>query len=72
MDTAVEAAFFVHKSDGSLMKFVEFHSGLYYHDTTIKPSPKTSPSVTAYTLVNTVAKNKAMFTRREIEGADKA
>jgi hypothetical protein len=33
MDTAVEAAMTVHRSDGSLMKFHEFKSGLYYYDT---------------------------------------
>lgn len=71
MDTAVAAAFHVHKVDGSLMTFNEYHSGLYYHDTS--PSPNHSSAiVTDYTLVNTVAQNKTMFTRREIEGADKA
>jgi hypothetical protein len=82
MDTAVEAAMFVHKLNGDLMKFEEFHSGLYYHDTaasvqhtattTTTSPPNTSETVNAYALVTTVAANKAMFTRREIEGADKA
>jgi hypothetical protein len=33
MDTAVEPAFNVHKKDGSIMKFIEYCSGLYFHDT---------------------------------------
>jgi len=32
MDTSVEAALYVHRSDGSLMKFIEYGLGLYYHD----------------------------------------
>jgi Zinc knuckle len=39
---------------------------------TTSTSPKTSVPVTNYTQVNTVAKNKSMFTRQEIEGADEA
>ena len=31
MDTAVEAAMLVHKLDGSVMKFQEYRTGLYYH-----------------------------------------
>jgi hypothetical protein len=73
MDTAIAAAFHVHKVDGSLMTFTEYHSGLYFHDTSsLSTSNNSSASITNYTLVNTVAKNKSMFTRREIEGADKA
>jgi len=32
MDTSVEAALCVHRSDGSIMKFIEYGSGLYYKD----------------------------------------
>ena len=74
MDTSVAAAFQVHKVDGSLMIFLEYHSGLYFHDT-LAPhctSNQSSATITNYTLVNTVAKNKSLFTRREIKGADQA
>jgi hypothetical protein len=32
MDSVIEHAFLVHRKDGSIMKFIEFYSGLYYHD----------------------------------------
>jgi hypothetical protein len=32
MDTSVEAAMIVHRKDGSMMKFKEYKSGLYYYD----------------------------------------
>lgn len=79
MDTAVDASFTVHKKDGSCMVFCEYHSGLYYHDTslpvsavTTQSNASTSATVINYTLINSVAHNKTMFTRREIEGADSA
>jgi Zinc knuckle len=86
MDTALSASFTVHKHDGSLMVFHEFDSGLYYHETGILPTstsasasaplvtlPKpASLPVTDYSLLTTVAHNKSFFTRRELEGADRA
>jgi hypothetical protein len=57
MDTSVEATMNVHRKDGSIMQFKEYHSGLYYFD---------------YLFLNTVADNQSMYTRREIEGADRA
>jgi Reverse transcriptase (RNA-dependent DNA polymerase)/Zinc knuckle len=71
MDSAITPSFQVHKLDGTTMVFNEFRSGLYYHDTA-KISANTNSTINAYTLLNTVANNKALFTRREIEGADKA
>ena len=62
MDTAVEPAMIVHRTDGRLMKFVEFGNGLYFHD----------PSRTDYVFLNTVDDNKSMFTPREIASADAA
>ena len=70
MDTSKEAAMIVHRSDGTQMKFKEFSSGLYFHDPTVVCKPK-SP-VSNYCLVQTVNKNRKMFHRREIEGAEKA
>jgi hypothetical protein len=70
MDSAIAPSFHVHKIDGTTMIFTEFSSGLYYHDTA--KTHNTNSTNTAYTLLNTVAGNKTLFTRREIEGADKA
>jgi hypothetical protein len=70
MDTSAEAAMFVHRSDGSLMKFVEHPSGLYV----FKGSPTNSTSKLghAYTLLSTVAEHKRMFSRRQVAAADTA
>jgi hypothetical protein len=72
MDTAVEAAMTVHRSDGSLMKFNEFKSGLYYYDTKQEQTNLSSNDDTDYLFLNTVADNKKNYTQREIEGADRA
>jgi hypothetical protein len=72
MDTSVEAAMHVHRKDGTIMKFKEYQSGLYYYDTGNSNSNTINKSVDAYLFLNTVANNKAKYTRREIEGADEA
>ncbi len=73
MDTSVEAAMHVHRKDGTIMKFEEYRSGLYFFDTQQKqPNNSTSPDYFDYLFLNTVANNKLAYTRREIEGADRA
>jgi hypothetical protein len=73
MDTSVEALMDVRRRDGSIMKFREYKSGLYYYDTGQPTAPDNhSSSPTNNLFLNTVAANKATYTRREIEGADKA
>jgi hypothetical protein len=73
MDTSVEPAMTVHRKDGSRMKFSEYTSGLYYYDTAApEPTNDTSFNVTNYLFLNTVAGNKQAYTRREIQGADRA
>jgi hypothetical protein len=73
MVTSVEASMDVHRRDGSIMKFREYKSGLYYYDTGQPTAPdKHSSSPNNYLFLNTVAENEATYTRREIEGADKA
>jgi hypothetical protein len=67
MDTAIEASLCVHKVDGTIMKFTEYVTGLYYFDAANQPTTNTG-----YTFVTTVAGNKKRFHRREIEGADRA
>jgi hypothetical protein len=71
MDTAVEAAMTVHRSNSSLMKFHEFKSGLYYYHTKQEQTNLSSNNDTDYLFLNTVADNKKN-TQREIEGADRA
>ena len=67
MDTAVEPAICVHRANGKIMKFIEFSSGLYFHDPKAATVPKTN-----YTFVATVAENKKLFTTREVADADEA
>jgi hypothetical protein len=70
MDSDIEPALLVHRQDGSVMKFREYQTGLYYFDATI--TNDTYPTVTDYSFVQTVKQNKSMFHRRKIEGANKA
>jgi hypothetical protein len=72
MDTSVEATLCVHCSDGLIMKFIEYGSGLSYHDAAAAVQPNCNENVIDYSFVSTVANNKAQFPRRKIEGADKA
>jgi hypothetical protein len=54
------------------MKFSEYKTGLYYRDAAAA-APKTNVApVIEYSFVTTVADNKELLTRREIEGANKA
>ena len=68
MDTSIEAAMHVHKQDGTIMKFAEYTSGLYYFDT----GPNFTNETCDYSFLNTVANNKRQYTLAEIQGADKA
>ena len=70
LDTAVEAVLVVHLPDGSFLRFVEHLDGLYL----LVPSVNltTNPPNYSYSCVSTVADNHAAFTRRELEGADRA
>ena len=68
-----EAAFHVHKADGSgSTVFSEHESGLYLHDTQSPPNPTPSSTVTGYSYLQTAANNKKMFTRRQVNAADEA
>jgi hypothetical protein len=79
MDSSVEAALSVHCSDGQLLKFREFDSGLYFYDTHISSTKANSPLFYSssrlhnpVSFLSSVKSNKEKFTRREIEGADAA
>ena len=54
------------------MKFIEYRSGLHYHDAAAAVQPNSNENVIDYFFVSTVANNKAQFPRCKIEGADKA
>ena len=70
MDTSVEPAMLVHRKDGSVMKFVEYSSGLYYFDVTSDNSNKSG--INDYFFLETVANNRTMFTSRQVKDADRA
>ena len=67
MDTAEEAAMTVHRNNGTLMKFKEYSSGLYFFDTN-----DINNGIENYCLVQTVEDNERKYHRREVEGAKKA
>ncbi|KAI2498510.1 hypothetical protein MHU86_15970 [Fragilaria crotonensis] len=62
-------ALLVHCLDGSVMKFAERESGFYvYNDPNV-----TNNTVTGYSILSTVAKQKKLFSRsREVKAADAA
>jgi hypothetical protein len=71
MDTEIEPTLIVHQKDGSLMRFTKHSTGLYAFDS-VSPSNYDSKPVSAYTLVSTIADNKKLFTRREIDATNAA
>ena len=68
MDTSVADAIFVHINSTTSIRFDCVRNGLYMADFS---SRKVNSSVTDYTM-STVSENQSHFTRREIEGADRA
>ena len=68
MDSADEPAMLVHRLDGTVMKFLEHPSGLYVFSC----NNDTNDSVTGYTMLSTVAEQKKLFSRREIQSANAA
>jgi hypothetical protein len=66
MDTSESPAFIVHRLDGSEMRFEEADSGLYVF------SSNDSTAVKMYTLLQTVAGQKKLFNKRQIDAADEA
>ena len=70
MDTETEPALCVHRLDGSVMKFIEHPCGLYVYDS--GNTNASSTRVSQYTMVNTVANQRKLFTRREVAAADDA
>jgi hypothetical protein len=69
MDTSVEVAITLHKTNGHKMVFKEHSDGLYCYDTLSNGDINHIP-VSDHTFVNTIEKNKKPFVAREIELAD--
>ncbi len=73
MDSATENVIIVHRLEGTRMKFVEHTSGLYVFDPKIQGDNSTaSANVNAYTMIATVARQKSLFSWREVAAADQA
>jgi len=60
----------MHRSNGSIIKFREYKSGLYYHDTAASNLKPSSEWVNGYSFIVTIAGNKDHFHHCEIEVAD--
>ena len=71
MDTKIEPVITVHRKDGTKMKFQEHKNGLYYYDVP-KVNHILDNTFSDYCFVNTVANNKVMFARREVQAAERA
>ena len=72
MDTSIDRAMTVHINEHTLLRFQECSDGLYYLDTsTIAPKDNNVP-VISYCNLQTVNSNKKYFSRREVQGADRA
>jgi hypothetical protein len=80
MDSNDDSALHVHKADGSgYTRFEEHPSGLYLHDSTKGVVPYSNnvatnddDAILGYSYLQTVAENKKLFTKRQIESADKS
>ena len=76
MDTSVECAINVHVGD--LIQFKECADGLYYYDTKApchaNSNPNNTMHVTNYStsLVQTVHNNKQLYSKSNVQGADRA
>ena len=75
MYISIEKAMNMILGDGTVFKFKECGSGLYYYDmgsTDVQDSAKNNAMITPYYLLSTVTKNKELYTHVDIEGADRA
>ena len=73
MDSSVERAINLHV-DGDVIQFKECSDGLYYFDASHASHNHSNHHVTPYstTLVQTVKSNQSLYTKRDIQGADRA
>jgi hypothetical protein len=68
MDSLAEPSMYVHRLDGTGMRFLKHLSGLYVFNC----NDATNDHVTAFTMVSTVAEHKKLFSRCKILAADTA
>ena len=71
MDTDEETAMLVHRTDGSIMRFQEHSSGLYVFDAS-SGKEASKDAINTYSMLQTVAEQKRLFSRREVDAADVA
>ena len=71
MDTDTDNSLSVHCPSGPILKFGVLPNGLYGISASALDS-KLTTSVIGYTLLQTVSSQKALFTKREIQAADRA
>ena len=70
MDTSTELAIHVHLPTGHLIRFTQLDCGLYAYQ---PHQPNTTKvRVNAYSCLQSVSTHRAQFTRRELQGADRA
>ena len=70
MDTSLGKSMRVILRDGTVFKFKEYKSGLYYYDTVstnVQDRDKTNTTITAYPLLSPVTQNKQFNTCADIE-----
>ena len=69
-DTALDPGIYVHIRDGVTLRFTPYKGAIYLLD----PSDyhKLITTLNAYSCAAVVTKNNENFTRREVEGADRA
>ena len=75
MDTSIEKYMNMIMSDGTVFKFKECGSGLYYQYMAINDeqnNAKTNAKITPYSMLSTVTYNKEYYKRADIEGEDRA
>ena len=70
IDTAVDPGFYIHIRDGTTLKFLPYKKNIYLLDPV--DYCKLNTALTSYSCANVVAQNKVNFTRRELEGAERA
>ena len=66
----MDPGFYVHIRDGTTLNFLPYKKNIYLLDPV--DYYKLNTALTSYSRANIVAQNKVNFTRRELEGAERA
>jgi len=70
MDTSIDNAIIVNLPDGNTLRFEQVNDGLYAYNPV--SGIKSNNAITNYSFVSTVKSNKNVFTRDQINRADRA